>query len=44
MVQGKDDEGVTYVNTEKGFGSLRIVTGVDHLIYISNTDMEKEDR
>jgi len=41
MVQGKDDEGVTYVNSEIGFGSLRIVKGVDRLIYISNAEMEE---
>jgi len=41
MVEGKDDEAVTYVNSETDFGSLRIVQGVDRLTYISDTDMEK---
>jgi len=41
MVEGKDDEAVTYVNSKTGFGSLRIVKGVDRLIYISDTDMEE---
>jgi len=44
MVEGKDDEAVTYVNSEAGFGSLRIVKGVYRVIYISDTDMEKGDR
>jgi len=44
MVEGKDDKAVTYVNTETGFGSLRIVKGVDRLIYISNTNMEEGHR
>jgi len=35
MVEGKDDKAVTYVNSETGFGSLRIVKGMDSLIYIS---------
>jgi len=39
MVEAKDDKVVTYVNSETGFGSLRIVKGVDHLIYISDTDL-----
>jgi len=30
-----------YENSEIGFGSLRIVKSVDHLIYISDTDMEE---
>jgi len=41
MVEGNDDEAVTNLNSETGFGSLRIVKGVDRLIYISNTDMEE---
>jgi len=41
MLEGKDEKAVTYVNSETGFGSLRIVKGVDRLIYISNTDMEE---
>jgi len=40
MVEGKDDKAVTYENFETGFRSLRIVNGVDRLIYISETDME----
>jgi len=44
MVEGKDDEEVTYVNFEMGFGSVRIVKGVDRLIYISDTDMEEGHR
>jgi len=42
MVEHKDDNTVTYVNSEIDFGSLRIVKGVDRLIYISDTDMEEE--
>jgi len=30
-----------YVNSDTGFGSLRIGKGVDHVIYISDTDMEE---
>jgi len=44
MVEGKNDKAVTYVNSEKGFGSLRIVKGVDRLIHISDTDMEEGHR
>ena len=33
MAEAKDDEAVTYVNSEADFSSLRIVKGVDHLIY-----------
>jgi len=33
MVEGEADEAVTYVNSNAGFGSLRIVKGVDRLIY-----------
>jgi len=44
MVGGKDDKAVTYVNSETGFGSLRIVKGVDRLIDISDTDMEEGHR
>jgi len=40
-VSGKDDKAVTYENSETGFGTLRIVKGVDGLIYISDTDMEE---
>jgi len=31
-----------YVNSKTGFGSLRIVKGVDRLIYISDIDIEEE--
>jgi hypothetical protein len=41
MVEGKDDEAVTYVNSERGSDSLRIVKSVNRLIYISDTDMEE---
>jgi len=44
MVGGKDDKAVTYVNSETGFVSLKIVKGVDRLIYISDTDMEEGHR
>jgi len=44
IVEFKDDKGITYINTETGFDSLRIVKGVDHLIYISDTDMENGHR
>jgi len=44
MVEGKDDEEVTYVNSKTGFDSRRIVKGVDHLIYISDTNMEEGHR
>lgn len=32
MVEVRDDENVTYVNSETGFGIVRIVEGVDRLI------------
>jgi len=41
MVEAKDDAIVTYENSYADFGSLRIVMGVDRLIYISDTDMEE---
>jgi len=41
MVESKDDKAVTYVKSETGFGCLRIVKGVDRLIYSSDTDMEE---
>jgi len=41
MVEGKNDKAVTNENSETGFGSLRIVKGVDRLIYISDTDIEE---
>jgi len=44
MVEGKDDEAVTYVNSETGFGNLRIVKRVYRLIYINDTDMEEGHR
>jgi hypothetical protein len=44
MVEGRDDKAVRYVNSETGFGSLRIGKGVDRLIYISDTDMEEGHR
>jgi len=44
MVEGKDDEAVRYVNSETGFGSLRIVKSVECLIYISDTNMEEGHR
>ena len=44
MVEGKDAKAVMYVNSDRGFGSLRIVKGVDRLIYISDTDIEEGHR
>jgi len=44
MVEGKNDEVVTHVNSEIGFDSFRIVKGVDRLVYISETDMEEGHR
>jgi hypothetical protein len=44
MVEGKDDEAVTFVYSETGFDSLRIVQYVDCLIDISDTDMEEGHR
>jgi len=41
VLEEKDDEAVTYVNSETGFGSLRIVNGADRLINISDTNMEE---
>jgi hypothetical protein len=41
MVEGKDDVAVTYVNSKTGSDSLRIVKGVNRLIYISNTEVEE---
>ena len=41
MVEGKDDKAVMYVNSETGLGSVRIVKGVDRLMYISDTDLEE---
>jgi hypothetical protein len=44
MVEGKDHKAVMYVNSEIGFGSLRMVKGVDCLIYISDTYIEEGHR
>jgi len=41
MVEAKDEEAVTYVNSETGFGSFTIVKGVDRVRYINDTDMEE---
>jgi len=41
MAEGNDDEAITYVNSETGLRSLRIVKGVDCVIYISDTNMEE---
>jgi hypothetical protein len=41
MVEGKDDKAVLYVNSESSFGCHMIVNSVDHLIYISDTDIEE---
>jgi hypothetical protein len=35
MVDGNDDKAVTYVYSETGFASLRIVMGVQSLMYMS---------
>jgi len=44
MVEAEDDKAVMYGNSETGFGSLRIVEGVNCLRYIYNTDMEEGHR
>jgi len=44
MVQGNDDNAVTYLNSEAGLDSLRMVKAVDHLIYISDTDIKERHR
>jgi len=44
MVECKDDKGSTYENSETDLGSLRIIKGLDRLIYIRDTDMEEGDR
>ena len=44
MGEGKDDKAVTNENSETGFCSLRILEGVDYLIYISDTDIEEGHR
>jgi len=41
MVEGKNDEAVTYANTKPGFGSLTIAKGEDHLVYIRDTDVDE---
>jgi hypothetical protein len=41
MVEARMTKAVTYENSETGFGSLKIVKGVDRLIYVSDTVMEK---
>jgi len=41
MVEAYDEEAVTYVSSQTGFGSITIVKGVDHLIYISDPDLEE---
>jgi hypothetical protein len=41
MVEKKDDEAVTNVNSETGFGRFRIIKGLDCLIYICNTNREE---
>jgi len=44
MVKERMTKAVMNENPETGFGSPRIVKGVDRLIYISNTDMGKGHR
>jgi hypothetical protein len=44
LVHCMDDEAVTSVNSETGFGSLRMVKGADRLIYISNHEMAEGHR
>jgi hypothetical protein len=44
MVECEDDKEVTYLNSETGFGSLRIVNGVDRMIYISDTNIQERHR
>jgi hypothetical protein len=41
MVEGKDDEGYTYVNSATGFGNVTILIGLDHLTYISDSDIDE---
>ena len=43
MVERKNGEAVMYASSETGFGSLRIVKRMDHLVYIREIDMEEED-
>ena len=44
MVEAMITKAVANEHSETGFGSLRIVIGVDHLIYITDTDMEEGHR
>jgi hypothetical protein len=44
MVEARMTKAVTNENSEIRFGSLRIVNGMDCLIYISDTDMEEGHR
>jgi len=41
MVEAKDEDAVTYVNSKTGFGSLQIVKGVDCVIYLNDSEMEE---
>jgi hypothetical protein len=43
MVEGKDDKAVRYVNSETGFGTGRIVKGVDCRMYVSVIPTSKKD-
>jgi len=40
MVESMDCEAVTYMTSETGFGSLRILKAVDCLIISRDTDVE----
>jgi hypothetical protein len=39
MIESKHDGAVKYVYSKAGSGSHRIVKSVDHIIYLSDTDM-----
>jgi hypothetical protein len=41
-VMGNDDEAVNNVISETSFGCLTIVKVLDHLIYLSKTDIEEQ--
>jgi hypothetical protein len=41
MVEIQHEEADMYENSKRGVDSLRIDKGVDHLIYISDTDLEE---
>jgi len=41
MVDDKDDQLLTYTNSKSGLGILRIVEGVNRVIYISDTEKEE---